>query len=724
MHQPPRKIFIWAVVLLGYAVLVVAVFSLLRESQASQPAVVTAPLADVNLPALLAAAQAGGHTAVLLPLGPEAQSLPGLPELWDEFSSAGAASAVAVDEGGFDAMQGVDSAAVLTRQSVAELFLDGTPLQVFRRAGKLLVLNDDMRVQIVDCDNPVAPRLAGELPYDQVKRMVMRGDIAYLLTGSAKQPVFMVIADLAEPGEPRELARFEMPADAVSFYLAEGQLVVTTIDRERLGEGAVYLYQLSDDHRLTPLASLATPVFNNGFLHFGNYCVIPDLRAGLHVYDCRDPLRPLLVASLRFADTPKRLVRRSDKVFALGTMQRIHVVDLQEPRRPRLSAVVTDVAAPVFLVGHDEVTYYFSPKGNLQVVPRPLEAAAMRENRPDRLAGELVAQPGGGLLLLGAQLAALPAGIAKVLPPPDGAPIIAATSWQGGVAALHEDGEVTFYHRGEGAAPPLQGRVQLPGRPRWLAAGGERLYAGGRTNISVITRGGRQLSVTGQLELPGVDSRDGLVVGRTLCVAAGRDGLLSFSLDDPDRPLADLPLDWPVHLDARFDVRQLVAAGGGRVLAAAGQAGLLDSRPDRSGRLRFAGLLAFDQPVTALAVINGVALAATTDEVSVVDLGDGGTLQKLGVISFPGVARLTAASAGHWAGFVPGRGWSVLAAPRLMPAREVARLDCSVVEQEELLPSLYRLSLFNDLGVQTLPAPLQCAGLSIKRTAPAGQNGH
>lgn len=631
---------------------------------------------------------------------------------------------MAVDEGGFDALQSVDSAAVLTRQSVAELFLDGSPLQVFRRAGKLLVLNGDGRVQIVDCDNPVAPRLAGELPYDQVKRMVMRGDIAYLLIGSAKQPVFMVIADLAEPGEPWELARFEMPADAESFYLADGQLVVTTRSKERLGEGAVYLYQLSDVHRLTPLGSLATPVFNNGFLRFDSYCVIPDLRAGLHVYDCRDPLRPLLVASLNFADKVRRLVRRGDKVFALGTKRGIHVVDLQEPRRPRLSAVVTDVAAPVFLVGHDEVTYYFSLKGNLRVVPRSLEAAAMRENRPDRLAGELVAQPGGGLLLLGAQPAALPAGIAEVLPPPDGAAIIAATPWQGGIAALLEDGEVTFYHRGEGAAPPLQGRVQLPGRPRWLAAGGERLYAGGRTNISVITRGGRQLSVTGQLELPGVDCRDGLVVGRTLCVAAGRDGLLSFSLDDPDRPLADLPLDWPAHLDARFDVRQLAAAGEGRVLAAAGQAGLLDARLDARGRLRFAGLLSFAQPVTALAVINRVVLAATTDEVSVVDLGDGGSLQKLGTISFPGVARLTAAPAGHWAGFVPGRGWSVLAAPRLMPAREVARLDCAVAKQGEPLPSLYRLSLFNDLGVQALPASLQCGGLSAQPIIPARQDGH
>jgi hypothetical protein len=201
-------------------------------------------------------------------------------------------------------------------------------------------------------------------------------------------------------------------------------------------------------------------------------------------------------------------------------------------------------------------------------------------------------------------------------------------------------------------------------------------------------------------------------VQKTLCIASGKEGVLCFSIEDPDHLTASLGWMIPRQLEPLVDVRLLARYGSNRVLAAAGSVGLLSGLVGYGGQLEFSGFMDFTAPIHALAVVEGFCLVSTGSDIRVIDIRKSDSLQNLGKIAFPGVTRFAVASPDLWAGYVPGVGWSVLPAPRIVLPGEMERLRIDRgTESSERPYDRYRLKLFNDHDVLTAPYILTLSAL-------------
>jgi len=723
MRESLHKIVYLAVGVI-FALMITAVFSPRPEMTHEQASggVDTARRspADGDIQAVMASlGPSSDLSAILLPLGPADGRLPGLPQIWDGFLQSGDVDYPTVDDGAFEGLQAVENVSAFSENSVAELFLSGYPDQVFIHAGKLLVLNTHNKVQIIDCMRPGEPKLSGFLPYDNVLHMEMRGGIAYLLASQPNAPHdTMIVADLDNPLEPLELARISLPKHVETFFFADRQLVVYVNSLEQPGAHLIYLYDLVDDDRLVLVDSAASPLLRDNFLKFGNYLLVPGTRSGAYVYDFSDPLQPGEVAMLDVRDKLRVLVRHGDKVFALGGLNRVYVFDLQVPGKPVFSAVVQKAKYPAFFISYNNYTYYFTLQGYLQVyASTPYELPVTRNAPIGGSSSDLVMLHGkNAFTLLGEKPDVFPQGVDSVRTLPADCKILDTASWQGGVAILQEDGLVRFLGNNEDALPGTRDSIKLPPGQRWLTAGSDHLYVGGKMTISVITRGDKQqLSLAGQVNLPGKESWDGLVLQQTLCVAAGKDGLMTFSLRAPDKPSAANSWIAPQYLQSQVDIRRLAAPGGNRLIAGAGRMGMLDGRLNTEGQFELQGFLTFQTPVSTLAMLNQLCLVATAEDVQVVDLRNDGALQNLGKISFFGVTRLAVAAPGYWAGFVPGAGWSVFRAPHILTRDDVRLLKRAKHMERVTDQQLFRLNLFNDNEVKTVPGLLRFSALAASQ---------
>jgi hypothetical protein len=270
----------------------------------------------------------------------------------------------------------------------------------------------------------------------------------------------------------------------------------------------------------------------------------------------------------------------------------------------------------------------------------------------------------------------------------------------------------------------LQGQTKLQAGQRWLAASRDRLYVGGQTHVTTLALDTHnQLVPAGQFEIPGKASWDGLVVGETLCVAAGKEGILTFALASMDHPVANPGWILPLPLASLIDVRQLAASGDNRVIAAAGPAGLLDGRVV-AGQFQVTGLLGLPSPISTIAVINQLCLAATAQKVSVIDIRESRSLQNLGEISFTGVTRLVVAPPDSWAGLVPGAGWSVFPAPHLLEPGDAAHLKRVQAAPMDALQPLYRLNLFDPQGVYNVPGFIHFSALPFNQAVRVAGDGN
>ncbi|MGK2904892.1 MAG: hypothetical protein ACSLFH_00910 [Desulfuromonadales bacterium] len=727
MKKHLRKTVFWGGALSTYAVLIASLLYLLHDIHPGQPSLDAkdshvffsgkerGPL-DID-------AQLNDFSGILLPLGPGDGRLPGFPAIWKEILREGYADGDRADADGFDGLQAVAGIADFSNGSVAELFLSGTPVQVFRRGAFILTLNSLGKVKIIDCQNPREPKISGLLPYEWVKGMDMQGTMAYLLLSIPGEQDKLVIADLGDPLKPREITRHNLPKETVSFLLLDRQLVVCTNTRGYQAEQTLHLYELGDGYQLVPLGSIKSSLLRNGFLKHGDYLLVPDLLAGLHVCDFSNPLQPVVVASLVFPDQVRMLARSGDMVFAHGAQNRIYAVDLHDPLAPELSAVVGDAHYTASLLWFDHYSFYFTMKGYLQVFDvSPFAYTGSGMQWPDGIVGELMAaHTGGGFALLGSRQDLLPAAVTDVLSLPAGPTVIDQLFWQRSLVVLRDDGLVQFLRKGEENSLEIQESLTLPSDQRWLAAANDRLYIGGDSIISIIAKSDDgHFVLSGQCEFPGKDSWDGLVVKQTLCVAAGKEGVLCFSLERLDQPIASPAWMIPRHLESLVDARQLASPGGDMVLVAAGSAGLVSGRIVDGGQFQSEGFFALSAPAHALAVVGDLCLVSTGEDICVFDTRTRGSLQNLGKIAFPGVEKFAVAPPDFWGGYVPGAGWFTLPAPHFVSPGETEFLDrVRTTARTEARPYRYRLNLFSDREVVTVPGVLSFSSLPGSRAAGA-----
>jgi hypothetical protein len=608
--------------------------------------------------------------------------------------------------------------------TVAQLYLAGGPSQVYLRGRFLLVLTRSGNVLVIDCVNPRAPKISGSLPYHQVQQMVMQGDFAYLLLKSheAYQGT-LIVADLENPLKPREVSQSRLPVESRSFFLSGRQLVVYAGTKGYQGGHSTHLYDFTEDFQPVPLGSVTNPPLETDFLKYDRFLLVPDLRSGLNVVDVGDPLHPVVVASLVFPDQVKRLSRQGSMVFALGGNNRIYAINFHDPLHPLLTAVVEGMNYSAGFMQLDQYFYYFTSNGFLRVFDSPSYTHASDDSRwPAGIAGELMpTQTGDGFVLLGNPQESLPAVVTDVLTLPGQANVVDQLFWQGFLVILDDEGLVRFFRKEEHEPLKLGDSLQLSPGQLWVTASDDRLYVGGAASISIIAKSddGR-FALSGQVEYSGEESWDGLVVRQALCVAAGKEGVACFSVARPDQPTAGPGWVIPEHLESRVHVRQLASPGGGRLLAAAGPVGLLSGQVGDDGQLQFDGFLGSPAPLTTLAVVGDFCLASTGAEVRVIDIKNLDSLQTLGAISFPGVTAFAVAAPDFWAGYVPGTGWSVLPAPRLLLPGEAEHLQAGgETALTEPLRARYRLSLFNDQEVIAVPGRWALSSLSGDRTTGA-----
>ena len=720
MKNRLHKIVLWGSALLVYSLLVTIVVSQLLELDAGQlsPSLIESP--DVashgqeRVQSLVNEIdQANGVSGIWLPSGPNDGRLPGSPAIWDEFLRAGKTDLARMAVDSFDGLQAVKNIEDLSRGSVAELFLSERPLQMFRRGNSFFLLTSRGKVQVLDCQNPRQPKVSDSLPYQQVKYMEMQGDTAYLLLSHpGTRNDKLVIVDLKNPRQPRELTRLSLPEQTLSFYLSGRQLVVYAGTSGLKEEFFIHLYDLADNFQLVPLGKVKSLLLRSGFLKYKDYLLVPGSRTGLYVCDFSNPLQPVIVASLATPDNIRRFARHGDRAFALGLQSRIYAIDLHDPVNPVFSAVVEEANYSAYFVEYGQYFYYFTMNGYLRVFDaQPFDSMAEGSKWPGELAGELVSlQAGSGFTLLSntqglGDQRPLPPPVTDVLILPDKIKVVDTRVWQGGLVVLSDNGLVQFFRKEKESSPVFQESLKLPSAQRWLATSDERLYVGGESTVDVVVNNDDgHFILSGQLEIPDLESWDGLVVQQTLCLAAGKDGLRCFSLDNPDRPKASPDWTIPSHLEAQVDVQKLTSPGGNRMLVAAGSAGLLSGRIDAHGQFQLDGLFAFLAPVRAIAVVDDLCLVSTDAGIAVIDVRKRNSLQNLGVISLQGVERFVVADPDLWAGYVPGKGWSVLPSPRLVLPGEAEffqPLDSTM--QPDPFAYRYRLNLFNDHEVLNVP---------------------
>ena len=723
MNKSLRKIIYWGGGLSTYVLMVVAVLCMLLELDFNQ----FYPTAEKTFVALgyqegrssyfKKLKTANEFSGVLLPVGPEDGQLPGLPEMWDEFLRAGEIDTERMDADGFDGLQAVKNVASFSKGSIAELFLSGEPLQLFRRGNFLLLLNNRGNVQIIGCENPRDPVMSGVLPYQQVKHMAMQGDVAYLhLNRSGARHDKLVMVDLRSPLKPREIAQFNLPEKTASFFLLEDQLVVFTNSGGYKGNHFVHLYDFTDDSELILVGSTKSPLLVNSFLKHKGYLLVPDLRAGLHVCDFSSPLQPVVVASLNFPDKVEQFAQSGDMVFVQGMLDRMYAIDLQDPLHPVLSTVFEGAKHSASFLALGDYLYYFTENGNLRVFDiSPFASLNRGGSRSANIAGELMAmQNSGGFTLLGESQNSLPTAVTEVLALPGKPNVIDELFWQKDLVVLGDDGLIQLFRRGQKTSLEFVDSLKLPPSQRWMAAAGNRLYVGGESTVSVLTKSDDDHFVlSGQLELPGEESWDGIVIQETLCVAAGKDGVAFFSVEHPDRLTTSTGWMIPRQLESQVDVRQLASPGGDRLLVAAGSAGLISGRIGADAQFQLDGFINFSSPIYTLAVVENVCLVSTGAEVCVVDIRTRDSLQNLGKIAFPGVEKFAVAASDFWAGYVPKVGWSVLPAPHLLLPEELDILGASRgTTTPGSLRDQYRLNLFNDHEVITTPGFLSLSSFS------------
>ena len=717
MTQSLRKVIYWGTLLSVYALMMAVVIHLLNPDLKLVKSLSDADNSvvegnDSPWPLIDLVSQSEELSGILLPLGPDEGHLPGDHAVWHEFQRALQSNKKSKTTDGFDGIQAVGDLRDLVVGAVAELFLSGNPRQVFHQGDLLYLLNDNQKMQIIDCKDPREPRLMALLPYEDIKHAEMLGSIAFLLLDRKDAPTErLLVVDLDNPERPRELARLELPEDAFSFFFINSQLVVYSSQRGYVGKNYVYLYSLDDRFQLSLLGSVKSPVLGGDFLQYGDYVLVPELHEGLSVYDFSDPLH---FEQVSFLDDVRinRLARYGDLVFAIGPGGRLYTIDLHDPLQPTLSNVVKEADHAAFFVEHGNYTYFFTFNGYLRV----FDFSALDFQVPDKMSGvvsgELMSlSPEEGFTLFGKPPVALPSAVVGGEVLTGSIEVVDHLLWKDSMVFLTSDGRLHFYREGGDSSPVFWHSLQLATHPQWLAAGDDHLYVGGKDSVSVVAVNvDGTASVLGQVDLPGKESWDGLVLQKTLFVAAGKDGLLTYSLQQPDAPVASSGWVAPLHLKLQIDVRQLAATDNGRVFFTAGHAGLFGGRVDAGGNFTLKGYFRFSDSVRAFAVHDGAALVSTEKSVYVVDIRDEYSFQNLGEIAFSGVSEIAVAPPNLWAGYSPLAGWSVLPLPRFLSTAERALPKNE--SKASLSGNSFKLHVFNDhdvkkvVGIVTLPGYL------------------
>ncbi len=478
----------------------------------------------------------------------------------------------------------------------------------------------DEGVRVVDLADPDDPR--------EIARLAMGDALAIDVTGTLGAVVDrgrgLVLLDLAEPRAPRETgARFL--SDALAVALAPGIAYVAC------GPGGIRLIDISDPRSPQRLGIVASPDARGILRHEGRL-LVADADAGLRVFDLAEPAAPRLVAELPIAGA-RAVSAQGARAIVVGT-RGASIVDLGDPARPALLATVApDVSCAA--MGADGYAVVAGGTG-ISVLDagsstgRPIDTAAGPRAEALALAGELACVlAADALRCFRLRVLGRPVVVGRADVPESAARIAA----DGGrvLVASRSSGLFVFEVVGEGARRELRRVAVLDARFAEDAAVAETFVyvADGATGLRIfavdaIGDGQSALREISRFQ-PAAAVHAVAASGSLAAVAAGAAGAVVLDVSDPavPRQVAAIP-----SADARD-----VALFGVFLLVADATAGLrsfdlsVPSRPVENGPAL--------PPAVRVSAGRGWALAVGPSGVTVIDWPDDGVPRVAGFHATP-----------------------------------------------------------------------------------------
>lgn len=649
----------------------------------------------------------------MLPLGPDLKTLPGSITIWRHLLSPKAESDRSQQRVGFDGIQIWDEPLTTQRQPVVSVPLPGRPYDLCAQADRAFVLLTNGRWLLVDFADWHRPEIFNLTPAGgYVRSMAVRGTRAWLLLNNDE----LLVLDIDKPRQPRELLRMRLPDHAATLAI-QGDHLLVHVQTNSIGSRQLYVYRLGKGDAPVPLGAALLPSYRTGTLWAEGRLFLPRLEGGIDVYDLSEPLQPRLAATIELDDLVERMTLREGKLLLLGVRNRIYEVDLASPGlRPR--ELAHSLGRVAMLLIDRAYLAAFTSDHYLEIFARTGLARRLKASPDAR------DYPAGGLLSGGAGMRPLllvepdaigagnppEQGPVSLLPLREGLPVLDAARMDDDLLVLRAGGRLQQYPDRPGVETGQPRELQLDIGLRWLTVDRDWVYLGGGDHITVLQRdpAGR-LEILGEFALGGRESWMATLFEGRLCVAAGRDGLLVYSLAVPGRPQR-LP-DWvmPRALGGRLDVRGLAAADR-TLYVAAGGAGLLLASWSGSERLELSGVMNTPDPARAVALLGDFRLVATDQQVLAFAQVDRRSLQQLGAIEMTGAERLSPIGEQWWGGLVPGQGWRCLPVPRMaavVPERSSERVRLEFIPPAE--PWNFQAVLFNPQGVANVTEPLELA---------------
>ncbi len=495
---------------------------------------------------------------------------------------------------------------------LSSLHTPGSPKGIVVRGELAYVADDDHGLQVVDISDPLAPRIVANLATPGLAYTpFLAGDLLFL---ASHRGGFQII-DLYDPRSPELIVSVDTPGKAWAIQVQKDLAYVAD------DEAGLLIYDVLDPEKPHLLGRFAPGTAAEDVIIDGNIAYVAFFDDGLYVLDVSDPEAPKSVAHLATPGNARGLARRGNRLYIADWLAGVHVVDITSPYRARIVGSYDTEGAAWGLRVDGPYAFVADWWGGFTVLD------VSRPARP-RLAGSYLHADAVAQVTTRGQYAYVAKG-------DDGLQVFDINNplnptWITGVDVPAAHGVALYRDRAyvalaDGIAVvdignPFQARLleilRLDHPVRILRPAGSRLYAGGRSRLSLIDpESGRITPLdTSDMDAPLADMA---IQGDTLYLLGSDGTLRAYAPDGPGRSRT-------VHRLRKDGEPRLLRAAGERLFVGLSGEGILILRRV-GGRLVETGFIPLAEPLLDLQIDARRLFAVTAEKrVLAYAIGSGG----------------------------------------------------------------------------------------------------
>lgn len=185
---------------------------------------------------------------------------------------------------------------------------------------------------VYDVSDPRAPDLLATLPLPgDVGKVVLAGSLAYVTASGLR------IVDLADPASPQQLGSAPLPSDARSLAVEGDHVYVVDDAWDPYELNGLRILDVSDPAAPFLLSELELSPENYDVAVSGGYVFVVTY-ADMKVVDARDPLAPVVVASLDRGHP--QAVTLAGKLALVSVSEGLAFVDVSDPSSPMILGMI------------------------------------------------------------------------------------------------------------------------------------------------------------------------------------------------------------------------------------------------------------------------------------------------------------------------------------------------------------------------------------------------